>query len=152
MHMCKRTKVYIFLNIQRWSAQIDIVCVHAQVNMRGAIRVGWFSKEFHYKSCCKSMWMPLRGKETKVGRQREEETERVRQRMKCCDSWFLLPNWSHSRKRCRKPLSQPCEDDKRMEVAPDSTRQAWFQAAISWLHETVMLRNVDKLFKELLIL
>lgn len=106
------------------------MCVHAQVSLRGAIRVGWvngdvcgFQRNFRLclaASLCAYVDATERERQIKVGRQREKDIDRVRQRVMCCDSRFLLPNRSHSRNRCCKPSSQPCEDDKRMEVATGS--------------------------------
>lgn len=70
-----RTVSFQFLQINRVLTVYVHVCVHAQVSLQGAIRVGWFSKEFQFVPHRKFMWMPLWGKETKVGRQREEDTE-----------------------------------------------------------------------------
>lgn len=80
-------------------------------------------------------------------RETDERGERGRKVGEDGAPWFTLPPpETEAASRCRKRSSPLCEGDRRMEV--DSSRQA----AASWLHATVILRNVDKLFKELLIL
>lgn len=101
-------------------------CMRAQVSQRGVIRVGWvngnvcgFQKNFRLclvLSLC--AYVDATEGETDKSRETLRERQReMRQEVMCCDSRFLLPNRRHSHNRCCKPLSQACEDDKRMEVA-----------------------------------
>lgn len=90
-----------------------------------------------------------RSRETRTDRQTKRDTEGRRQSGDVL--WFTVPP-PKPEAAAAISVASPRHSRVRMtrgwkwQPAPDPTRQTWFQAATSWLHATVMSRNVDKLF------